>query len=141
MTETATARTLPETEMITVFKSEDDFPALAPYPPFAEEDVLAGNPNGHVGKVLYRDPLRRFSIGVWECPPGKFIDRATGTELSHVLKGSATLSHEGTGESKRIEPGDHFYCVYGETIIWEVHETFKKIYVVYEHDWDDKRFY
>ena len=141
MAEAAKVRTSPANEMITVFKSEDDFPALAPYPPFAEADVLAGNPNGHLGKVLYRDPSRRFSIGIWECPPGKFIDRATGTELSHVLQGSATLSHEGTGEAKRIEAGDHFYCVYGETIIWEVHETFKKVYVVYENDWDEKRFY
>jgi hypothetical protein len=141
MAEAASVQASPADEMITVFKSEDDFPALAPYPPFAEADVLAGNPNGHLGKVLYRDPSRRFSIGIWECPPGKFIDRATGTELSHVLQGSATLSHEGTGEAKRIEAGDHFYCVYGETIIWEVHETFKKVYVVYEHDWNDERFY
>jgi uncharacterized cupin superfamily protein len=141
MAEAASVQASPADEMITVFKSEDDFPALAPYPPFAEADVLAGNPNGHLGNVLYRDPSRRFSIGIWECPPGKFIDRATGTELSHVLQGSATLSHEGTGEAKRIEAGDHFYCVYGETIIWEVHETFKKVYVVYEHDWNDERFY
>lgn len=141
MADATATQTSPINEMITVFTTDGDIPPLAPYPPFAEEDVLAGNPNGHLGVVLYRDPLRRFSVGVWECPPGKFIDRATGTELSHVLQGSATLSHEGTGESKRIGPGDYFYCVYGETIIWEVHETFKKVYVVYEHEWDDKRFY
>jgi uncharacterized cupin superfamily protein len=90
---------------------------------------------------MYRDPSRRFSVGVWECPPGKFIDRAAGAEFSHVLKGKATLSHEGTGEAKTIQAGDCFFCEFGETIIWEVHETFKKFYVVYEDEWNEKRFY
>ncbi|MBT4888385.1 MAG: DUF861 domain-containing protein [Rhodospirillales bacterium] len=126
-------------EIIQVFKPEDV--PLASYPPFDKEDVVSGNPNGHLGVVLYRDPERRFSAGVWECPPAKFIDRATGTELSTCISGSATLSHVESGESKLISPGDSFTCEYGETIIWEVHETFRKVYTVYEHDWDPKRFY
>ena len=141
MAKAAVAQTSPAADMITVFGADYGIPPLAPFPPFAEEDVVSGSPNDHQGVVLYRDPLRRFSVGVWTCPPGKFIDRATGAELSHVIKGSATLSHEGTGEAKKVSAGDHFYCVYGETIIWEVHETITKVYVVYEHEWDEKRFY
>jgi uncharacterized cupin superfamily protein len=141
MAEVAVSETSPATEMITVLRASESNIPLAPYPPFADEDVLAGRPNDHQGVVLYRDPSRRFSIGIWKCPPGKFVDRATGTELSYVVAGSATLSHEGTGEAKKVSAGDHFYCAYGETIIWEVHEAFEKVYVVYEHDWDEKRFY
>lgn len=128
-------------EVITVLKSEDGFPAVAPYPAFDAKDVLAGTPNAHEGKVLYRDPLKRFSVGAWQCPPGKFVDRAAGSEFSSVLQGSATLSNERTGESKLVKKGDYFFCAHGETIIWEVHETFRKFYVVYEDDWNDKRFY
>ncbi len=141
MAKASTIQMPPVAEMITVLEGEDDIPTLEQWPAFPQEDVLAGDPNSHRGVVLYRDPSRRFSIGVWECPPGRFVDRAAGTELSHVLKGSATLTHEKTGEAKTIKAGDHFFCAFGETIIWDVHETFKKIYVVYEHEWNDKRFY
>jgi uncharacterized cupin superfamily protein len=138
----AVARKLTTEQYITtIIRTEKDEPALKSYPPFPAEDVLGGNPNGHKGIVLFRDPLRRFSVGIWECPPGKFVDRQGGCEFSHVLRGSATLTHEATGESKTIRAGDHFYTAFGETIVWDVHEPIKKYYVVYEHDWNDKRFY
>ena len=80
MAQAAVALPASTEEMINVFGADSNIPPLAPYPPFAEEDVISGRPNDHQGIVLYRDPLGRFSVGVWTCPPGKFIDRATGAE-------------------------------------------------------------
>ncbi len=41
------------------------------------------------GKVLFRDPLKRYSVGVYQCGPSKFIAHYPGTESGHVLAGRA----------------------------------------------------
>ena len=38
-------------------------------------------------------------------------------------------------------PGDHFFFAFGSKIIWEIHETFRKVYVMYEDEGDEERFY
>ncbi len=126
---------------LTVFSGESDPPSFAQWPAFPEEDVVSGNPDGHRGSVLYRDPSRRLSVGVWECPPSKFIEPYPGTEFGHVIAGSATLTNEETGESVTLRSGDHFFVAFGSRITWEVHETFRKVYTMYEEDWDPERFY
>lgn len=126
---------------LTAFSGESELPPLASWPPFPVEDVISGNPNGHRGVVLYRDPTRCYSVGVWECPPARFIEPYPGTEFGHVVAGRATLTNEQTGESVTLKAGDHFFIAFGSRITWEVHETFRKIYTMYEEEWDDKRFY
>ncbi len=125
---------------ISVVRGDSDV-TLVPWPAFPPEDVESGNPNDHQGTVLFRDPAKRYSVGVWECPPAKFTEPYPGTEMGHVLKGRATLTNAETGESRDIGPGDHFYVAFGSTIIWEVHETVRKLYVMYEEAWDEERFY
>ncbi len=126
---------------ITALLEESELPPLAPWPPFPDKDVISGNPNGHRGVVLYRDPTRRYSVGVWECPPAKFIEPYSGTEFAHVIAGRATLTNEKTGDAVKLKAGDHFVIAFGSKIIWEVHETFRKIYTIYEEEWDEERFY
>ena len=126
---------------LTVFSGEGADPQLDPWPDFPPEDVFSGNANGHRGKVLFRDPKRRYSVGVWECPPAKFIEPYPGTESGHVLAGRATLTNEATGESITLKAGDHFFIEFGQTITWEVHETFRKVYAMYEDEYDEERFY
>jgi len=128
-------------KIITAFKEVNEIPPLESWPPFPKEDVFNGNPNGHTGIVLFRDLSRRYSIGVWECPPAKFREPYPGTEFGHVLKGRAILTDEKTGESQTIEAGDHFFVAFGSSIIWEVHETFCKVYTMYEEEWDEERYY
>ncbi len=95
----------------------------------------------HGGKVLFRDPKKRYSVGVWQCEPAKFIEPYPGTESGHVLAGRATLTNEATGESVELKAGDHFFIEFGQTITWEVHETFRKVYAMYEDEFDEERFY
>ncbi len=126
---------------LTVFSGEGADPPLSPWPDFPAEDVIAGDPGGHRGVVLYRDPKRRYSVGVWECPPATFIEPYPGTECGHVLAGRATLTNEATGESVTLKAGDHFFIEFGARITWQIHETFRKVYTIYEDEWDEERFY
>jgi len=128
-------------EVITVFNEVTEIPLLESWPPFPSDDILGGNPNGHRGSVLYREPSRRYSVGLWECPPAKFREAAPYAEFSHVLKGCATITDEKTGQSKTVRAGDTFFIAFKATVIWEIHETFCKLYAVYEDEWDEERFY
>lgn len=115
-------------------------PALEPWPAFAPEDILEGDA-AHRGTVLYRDPTRLFSLGIWECPPCKFRVAYAGTESGHVVKGSATLTDAKTGVSQTVKAGDRFLVPFGSTILWQVHETVRKVYTMYEAEWTEERFY
>ena len=113
---------------------------LEPWPAFDAEDIISGSPD-HQGTIIYRDPSKQFSIGVWECPPAKFIVHYAGCETGHVLKGTATITIEKTGESTTISAGDHFFVPFGSVVTWEVKETVRKAYSMFETEWDDERFY
>ena len=125
---------------LTVFSGTGDDPVLDPWPEFPPEDTISGAVD-HRGKVLFRDPKKRYSVGVWQCEPAKFIEPYPGTESGHVLAGRATLTNEATGESITLKAGDHFFIEFGQTITWEVHETFRKVYAMYEDEYDEERFY
>lgn len=125
---------------LTVFSGTGDDPVLDPWPDFPPEDTISGAVD-HRGKVLFRDPKKRYSVGVWQCEPAKFIEPYPGTESGHVLAGRATLTNEATGESITLKAGDHFFIEFGQTITWEVHETFRKVYAMYEDEYDEERFY
>lgn len=131
----------PDECAVTVFDADPKAMALAPWPPFPEDEIIGGNPNGHKGALLYRDPQQLYSVGVWECPPAKFEVPYAGTEMGHVLMGTATITDTVTGEARRLKPGDHFFIAFGAKVIWEVHETFRKVYTMYEAERDAERFY
>lgn len=114
---------------------------LDPWPAFAPACVLGGNPNGHRGKVLFRSPDGRYSIGIWECDAAKLVNAYPGTESGHVLKGRARLRDVETGEVQNLKTGDNFFLAFGRTIEWEILETFRKVYTMYETEWDGDRFY
>jgi uncharacterized cupin superfamily protein len=130
----------PDFDVVTRYDVSASEPKLEAWPAFPPEDILAGNP-AHRGAVLYRDPTRLFSLGIWECPPGKFRVEYAGTESGHVVKGSATLTDAKTGASQTIKTGDRFLVPFASTIIWEVHEPFRKVYTMYEDKWIDERYY
>ncbi len=113
---------------------------LDPWPDFPPEDTISGAVD-HRGKVLFRDPKKRYSVGVYQCGPSKFIADYPGTESGHVLAGRATLTNNATGESITIKAGDHFFIEFGQEITWEVHETVRKVYAMYEDEYDEGRIY
>ena len=130
----------PAKATLTVFSGAGGDPVLDPWPDFPPEDTISGAVD-HRGKVLFRDPKKRYSVGVWQCEPAKFIEPYPGTESGHVLAGRATLTNAATGESITLKAGDHFFIEFGQTITWEVHETFRKVYAMYEDEYDEERFY
>ena len=56
-----------------------------------------------------------------------------------MLAGRATLTNEATGESITLKAGDHFFIEFGQTITWEVLETVRKVYAMYEDEYDEGR--
>ncbi|MEX2649050.1 MAG: cupin domain-containing protein [Alphaproteobacteria bacterium] len=114
---------------------------LEPWPAFPPENVVSGNPNGHKGKLLFRSPDGLYSVGVWECPPARFIEPYPGSEFGHVLKGRARLKDLASGQVQELKAGDHFFIEFNRTIEWEVIETFRKVYTMYEAEWAEDRFY
>jgi len=141
MSSTARKTAAPDT-IINRFVADANQPAdLVPWPPFPPEGVISGNPNGHKGKLLFRSPDGRFSVGIWECPPAKFVEPYPGSEFGHVLKGRARLKDIETGQIQDLKAGDHFFIEFNRTIEWEVLETFRKVYTMYEAEWAEERFY
>ena len=113
---------------------------LEAWPAFDDEEILEGNP-AHKGIVLFRDPSKRFSIGIWECPPSKFEIEYEGCETVHVLEGSADITMVSTGTTKTIKAGDRYIMPFGARVVWHVKEHMKKVYCMYENEWLDERYY
>lgn len=111
------------------------------WPDFEPEEIVEGV-GEHYGKVLYRDEHKRISFGVWECPPST-IDLEYGPmgELIECVKGRATITDLATGSSFELTPGKRAIMPVGTKIRWQIHEEFRKIYSVYEAEWDEHRYY
>jgi uncharacterized cupin superfamily protein len=128
-----------QTNEIFTFVGEDI--AVETWPAWEPEDVLEGDPV-HRGAVLYRDPTKRLSYGIWECDPGKFrLEYGPMTEMIHVLQGRATVTNLDTGHATHLEPGSRMVVPVGTVVTWHVHEPFRKVYAAYEEEWDEHRYY
>ena len=124
---------------LTEFVAEDI--ELDPWPAFADDDILGGDP-AHRGKVLYRDPTKRLSFGIWECPVGVFREVYDPFgEMIHCIQGEAIVTNEHTGVAVHLTPGSRMIAPVGLTAIWDVKETFKKVYAGFEESWDESRYY
>jgi uncharacterized cupin superfamily protein len=111
---------------------------LEPWPAWPEEDTLEGEVK-HSGTVLVRDQGGAMSVGVWECPPCKFRDFQTSTSTAQIVKGRGFLIHESTGERIELKPGVQFAASPdGSAVIWEIHETIRKFYVLHEPGHEDR---
>jgi uncharacterized cupin superfamily protein len=70
--------------------------------------------------------------GIWEATPGTFTARRDGYhEVCQILAGRATLTPEG-GTPVTVGPGDTLVTPAGWVGVWEVHETLRKTYVVFD---------
>jgi uncharacterized cupin superfamily protein len=102
---------------------------------------LAGNPEQR-GMVLYRDPSKRVSYGIWEVKPGKFrAEFGPMAELADCVSGSATLTDVASGEQTLLEPGSRMIVPVGTVLTWDVHQTFRCVYSAYEDEWDENRYW
>ncbi len=68
--------------------------------------------------------------GVWQCTPGPSTWELEQNEFVHVLSGSMTITPTG-GEPFEAGPGSTFVVPVGWTGDWLIHETVRKLYVLF----------
>jgi hypothetical protein len=68
--------------------------------------------------------------GVWECTAGPSRWSLETNEFVHILSGRMTVTPDG-GEPADIGPGDTAVFPRGWTGTWRIHETIRKLYVLF----------
>ena len=68
--------------------------------------------------------------GIWECTPGKFVREVTQAESVTFLSGHCFF-HPDNGDPIEIKGGDVLFFPENSTGIWEILETVRKAYLVY----------
>ncbi|MCY0906655.1 cupin domain-containing protein [Arthrobacter sp. H14-L1] len=68
--------------------------------------------------------------GIWECTAGPSRWVLETHEFLHVLSGSMTITADG-GEAEFVGPGDTVFVPRGWSGNWEIHETLRKVFVIF----------
>lgn len=69
--------------------------------------------------------------GIWECTPGKFIREVKQAEAVTFLSGHCFF-HPDNGDTIEIKGGDVLFFPENSTGTWEIIETVRKAYLVYD---------
>lgn len=96
----------------------------------APEKILKGDPAQSVTNH-YSSPCSQFHAGVWEGEPGQWTIRYTEHEYCEILQGVSVIRDE-QGNAKTVRAGDRFVIPAGLVGTWEVLETCRKVYVMFE---------
>lgn len=81
------------------------------------------------GLTLWQDGDQE--VGVWECTPGPSHWTLETHEFVQILAGRMTVTPDG-GEPTEIAAGDTAVFPRGWTGTWQIHETIRKVYVIFE---------
>jgi uncharacterized protein len=106
-----------------------NLPAPVPSAPDPGQ-VVAGDPRQQVWNVL-SSADGRFHVGEWASGPGAWRVHYSETELCHLLAGAIRITSE-QGAIQEYRAGDSFVIPAGFRGVWEVLETCRKIYAIYE---------
>jgi uncharacterized protein len=98
---------------------------LEDWGPLAE---ATGEPMQTWGTTLWSDGDQE--VGVWECTPGPSYWILETHEAVHILSGRMTVTPDG-GHPLEIGPGDCAVFPRGWRGTWQIHETIRKLYVLY----------
>ena len=98
--------------------------------PVAAERLVTGQPQQAVGNA-YSTQDDRFHCGVWEGGVGAWRVQYTEHEFCHLLSGRVRLRGD-DGSEVLLEAGQSFVVPAGFTGLWEVLETARKLYAIYE---------
>ncbi|MBX3705742.1 MAG: cupin domain-containing protein [Pseudomonadales bacterium] len=91
---------------------------------------LAGNPRQTVW-MQYQDPHGKFFVGIWESEPGKWSVDYTEEEYFQVEAGSSVVT-DTSGSAITVSAGSSMVIPRGFRGTWEVLETTRKRFVIYE---------
>ncbi len=73
----------------------------------------------------------KFFAGIWEAEPGCWRIRYTENEFCQILAGRSIL-RDADGNETELKTGDNIVIPSGFQGEWQVVETTRKIYVIYE---------
>lgn len=91
---------------------------------------VAGDPEQRLWSE-YADASGKFFVGVWESDPGTWRVQYTEEEYCRILEGRSLLTAS-DGTVTAVGPGDEFVIPRGFVGTWQVIETTRKTYVIYE---------
>jgi len=74
---------------------------------------------------------QKFFAGIWEAGPGCWKIKYTENEFCQILEGRSVL-RDASGNERQISAGDNFTIPAGFNGEWDVLETTRKIYVIYQ---------
>lgn len=97
----------------------------------AAEKCVIGQPVQRTWNHFSSDD-QKFFAGIWEAEPGCWKINYTENEFCQILSGRSIL-RDASGNERRLSAGDNFTIPAGFAGEWEVLETTRKIYVIYEH--------
>jgi uncharacterized cupin superfamily protein len=89
-----------------------------------------GEPMFASGVILHTDEESGAETGVWQCTPGPSRWEQDKHEFVHILSGSMTVHPDGA-EPFEAGPGSTFVVPKGWRGNWLIHETLRKVYVIY----------
>lgn len=72
------------------------------------------------------------SVGVWESTPGLFTRNVKSKEFSHIISGWCIFIPI-DGEPLELHAGDAVMFPENCQGIWDIRETLRKTYVIFEH--------
>ena len=96
----------------------------------APEKLIVGNPKQSLWET-YTDPSGQFFTGTWQSEPGKWRIHYTEEEFCQILEGVSVLT-DAQGLEVVVSAGESFVIPRGFAGTWEVRETTRKIYVIFE---------
>ncbi|WP_427005501.1 cupin domain-containing protein [Pseudarthrobacter sp. H2] len=82
------------------------------------------------GMYLWKDDGNGAESGIWECTAGPSRWVLETNEFVHVLSGSMTITPD-DGEPELVGPGTTVFIPRGWSGNWEIHETLRKLYVIF----------
>lgn len=94
------------------------------------EKCVRGQPVQRTWNLFSSDDDHCFS-GVWEAEPGCWKISYTEHEYCRILSGRSIL-RDSAGVEKQLEPGCEFLIPAGFEGEWDVLETTRKVYVIYQ---------
>ena len=98
--------------------------------PTPEEKCIKGQPLQRTWHH-FTSVDEKFFAGLWEAEPGCWKVNYTENEFCQIVHGRSILRDE-EGHERELTTGDNFTIPAGFSGEWEVVETTKKIYVIYQ---------
>ena len=92
-------------------------------------DEATGAPMHTSGTTLWTGEGDQ-EAGVWECTAGPSRWSLGTNEVVHIVSGRMTVTPDG-GAPSDIGPGDIAVFPRGWTGTWQIHETIRKVYVIF----------